>query len=130
MSPRRITGRLSVPVLLALASCAQQVPPAWPTTPEPSPRIVAAVCGGGPTRAVRVLRNADGAVGGYVAVPAIMDSPIAYHDAAGKLLTVFHIFGTDASKAAASAVIDRLRSQFPREEIVPCTAGSRQTRRG
>ena len=109
--------------LLLVASCAQQVTPAWPTTPEPSPRIVAAICGGGPTRAVRVLRNDAGAVGGYVAVPSVMDSPIAFHDATGKTLTVFHIFDTDAAKAAASAIIERQRAAFPREEIVPCGAG-------
>jgi hypothetical protein len=107
-------------VLLALAACAQRAAPSWPTTAEASPRIVASICGGGPTRAVRVLRNPAGAVGGYVAVPSIMDSPIAFHDANGKNVAVFHIFDSDAAKAAASATIDGLRAAFPREEIVPC----------
>jgi hypothetical protein len=111
---------LIAPVLLAAASCAQQVTAPRPTTAEPSPRIVAAICGGGPTRAVRVLRNASGAIGGYVAVPSIMDSPISYFDADGKPLTVFHIFDSDAAKTAASAIIARLSAAFPREEIVPC----------
>lgn len=112
---------LVVPCLLAAgALCAQPVP-SFPTTAQPLQEIVRASCSG-PTRGVMVLRNGEGAVGGYVALPSIMDSPIAYRDAEGKVLTVFHIFDSDAGKAAASEVTQRLKSSFPREEFVPCAA--------
>lgn len=114
---------LVAPLLLAAAALsAQDAPPPFPTTPEASPEIVRATCAGGPTRGVSVLRNADGAVGAYVAVPSIMDSPIRYYDAAGKGLTVFHIFDSDAGKAASSAIVKRLSQEFPRQEFVACAA--------
>lgn len=113
---------LTTPFLLAAAALsAHEVPTAWPTTTQPSPEIIRAACGG-PTRGVLVLRNADGAVGGYVALPSIMDSPIAYRDAAGTVLTVFHIFDSDAGKAAAAAIVQRLKAQFPREAFTACAA--------
>jgi hypothetical protein len=111
---------LVAPLLLAAAALsAQEVPSSWPTTAQPSPQIIRTACNG-PVRGVLVLRNGQDVVGGYVAVPGIMDSPIACRDAAGQLLTVFHIFDTDAGKAAASAIVQRLKAEFPREEFVAC----------
>ena len=105
-------------LVVALAACAQ--PPASPPPPsQPSPAIITKTCAG-PTRAVRVLRNAAGVIGAYVAVPAILDSPIYYNDAKGEPLTMFHIFGPDQEKVRSSAIVKQLTADFPREEIVPC----------
>ena len=71
-----------------------------------------------------VLKNSDGLIGGYVLQPSIMDAPIPYLDCRGAPLSSFHIFATDAEKAAATKIIDPLRRDFPIEERLDCSRAS------
>lgn len=99
---------------------ADESPKAAPVTPEESRQVIAKSCASGPYQGVVILRNRDGLVGGYVLIPAIRDSPIPYLDHEARHLATFHIFGSNESKQQASAIVDRLRSQFPVEEFAKC----------
>ena len=89
-------------------------------TREVSAKVIREHCGD--PAIVKVLRNSEGAIGAYVLQPTVMDSPIPYLDCNGEPLTVFHIFAPDAEKQRASAIIDPIRSAYPVEEPLRCTA--------
>jgi hypothetical protein len=92
----------------------------FPTTPQISQEIVSATCNNSRYRGLVVLKNSAGLIGGYVHIPAIMDSPIPYLDSNGRHIAMFHIFGSKEEKKKASAIVDQLRSQFPVEERLDC----------
>jgi len=92
----------------------------FPTTPQISQETVSATCNNSPYRGLVVLKNSAGLIGGYVLIPAIMDSPIPYLDSNGRHIAMFHIFGSKEEKKKASAIVDQLKSQFPVEERLDC----------
>ena len=115
-----ITFQLLLILWTPMHSRADEPPQTFPTSQQISQEIVTATCNA-PYRGLVVLRNSAGLIGGYVRIPAIMDSPIPYLDSNGKHLAMFHIFGSMEEKKKASSVIDQLRSQFPVEERVDCS---------
>lgn len=92
---------------------------ALPTSTQVSQEVVTATCNA-PYSGLVVLKNSAGLIGGYVRMPMIRDSPIPYLDSNGKLLAMFHIFGSMDEKRKASSIIDHLKSQFPIEERLDC----------
>lgn len=87
-----------------------------------APKVKSEYCRERPFYRVNVLRNAEGDIGAYVLQPAIRDAAIPYLDAEGMALTTFHIFGSDAEKQDAMAIITPLRSRFPVEVALDCQA--------
>lgn len=119
-------SRATVTVQLVLFLCApsysraEELPQTFPTSPQLSQEVVSATCNAS-YRGLVVLKNAAGLIGGYVRIPAIMDSPIPYLDSNGKHLAMFHIFGSMDEKKKASGIIDRLKADFPVEERLDCS---------
>ena len=119
-------SRATVTVQLVLFLCAplysraEELSQTFPTSPQLSQEVVSATCNA-PYRGLVVLKNAAGLIGGYVRIPAIMDSPIPYLDSNGKHLAMFHIFGSMDEKKKASGIIDRLKANFPVEERLDCS---------
>lgn len=75
----------------------------------------------GPTRyGIVVFKDRAGQIGGYQVSSSIMDSPVHYYDSQGAHLTMFHIFGPEAERAAANRVIAALRAEFPVNEPLRC----------
>lgn len=72
------------------------------------------------TYAVMVFKDRGGDIGGYQVSTSIMDSPVHYFDAVGAPLTMFHIFGDQAERAAAQRIIKALRATFPLQERLRC----------
>lgn len=93
------------------------------TTDDLSPQILEEF--GDPDEwSVVVMKDARGGIGAYHAVRCtlpgpLLDSPVVYFDADGQALTVFHVFGPDAEKKAATAIIDALTRRFPVQEDLP-----------
>ncbi len=71
-------------------------------------------------RTIMVLKNNAGQIGGYTVTLPITDTPITYLNPQGKVLTSFHIFGSDEEKAIATRIIDDLRKEFPIETPLIC----------
>lgn len=69
---------------------------------------------------VRVLKDPEGNIGGFIVNAPIRDSPISYLDANGEFLTSFHIFGPPKEKEAASKIIERLMKRFSHIEPLVC----------
>jgi len=86
------------------------------TEAEIAPRLRAQYGQPGPAPWIVVLFvDGGGAVGGYRAGMAILDSPISYFDATGALLGTFHIFGPPEENAAAEAALAELKARYPIE---------------
>lgn len=74
-----------------------------------------------PGSEIDILKNASGEIGAYIAPSSlIMDTPIMYYGPDGKLLTTYHIFGTDQEKVDASKIIDDITLRFPIKSTVKC----------
>jgi hypothetical protein len=129
-SPHRSLGLL---LLAVLSASAWAEPPRRPqplTTPPTKwqrsrtvqPAMLQRACqsDGPATYTVLVFRDRSGDIGGYQVSTSIMDSPVHYFDALAAPLTMFHIFGDDAERAAAQRIIKALRTAFPQQEQLPC----------
>jgi hypothetical protein len=104
--------------LLLLCGCAA---PSSPNAADGiSPKVRSEHCQDRGFYNVKVLKDASGAIGGYVLQPAIRDAPIPYLDRDGNILTSFHIFGSDQEKRSAMAIIGPLTKRFPVEERLDC----------
>ena len=83
----------------------------------------------GPERwQVVVFKDRAGDIGGYQASSSIMDSPVNYLDSQGAKLTMFHVFGDDAERAAAMRIsssqnfcVMHIRKIQPSRVRVSCT---------
>ena len=90
---------------------------------RPTPAILARFCptaAGSALEAITVLRNASGKIGGYVYQGPIMDSPVAYLDAHGSQVAMFHIFGSPEEKQRNAPIIDALRAAYPLQAALEC----------
>lgn len=107
--PRRSTG--------AAAPAA-----AWARAKVIAPTIVERYCrtDGPVTYGVMIFKDRSGDIGGYQVSTSIMDSPVHYFDALGKPLTMFHIFGPAAERAAADRIVKALSAAFPLQERLRC----------
>jgi hypothetical protein len=96
---------------------------AFKTSREIAPKVRKKYCGEHPFYGVKILKDADGNIGGYVLQPAIRDAPIPFLDHEGNMLTSFHIFGSDEEKRAAMAIVGPLTKRFPAQERLSCDTG-------
>ena len=117
-----LRGQLIFLMCFPLPGQADELARTFPASSNVSPRILSNYCKDTPFRGVVILKNSNGLIGGYVLVPAIMDSPIPYLDSNGNGLALFHIFDPAEKKKEASAIIDQLRMQFPIEAPLDCTS--------
>jgi hypothetical protein len=93
--------------------------------------ILARYC---PTReggeSVLVLRNSEGAIGGYIVRQQVMDSPLTYLNALGESLVTFYVFASDEEKAKAEPIVRDIMARYPLQtplvcpSVAPLTASS------
>lgn len=114
-----VTVQLILFMRTPLYAHADELPQTFPTSTQISQEIVSATCNA-PYRGLVVLKNSAGLIGGYVRIPALMDSPIPYLDSNGRHVAMFHIFGSMEEKKKASGIVDQLMLQFPVEERLDC----------
>ncbi|MBS0308968.1 MAG: hypothetical protein JSS58_08360 [Proteobacteria bacterium] len=119
---QRMVACTGIGMMVACLTAGASDVPVFKTARSVAAKIQTEYCRERPFYTVKVLKNADGDIGGYVLIPSIRDSLIPFLDAEGEALTSFHIFASDEDKNKAEAIITPLRQQFPLEEALDCTA--------
>ncbi|MCB9495957.1 MAG: hypothetical protein H6686_03615 [Fibrobacteria bacterium] len=96
---------------------------AWPPVPETVHRSLCQDLGSplpGSRPHLQSVRNAQGDLGGFLRHDGILDGPVCYYDRSGIFLACFSIFGTDAEKDSAMALIQPLLDAYPLQQEVQC----------
>jgi hypothetical protein len=106
--------------LASAPAWAQSEERAFKTSREVAARVRKDYCGERPFYSVKVLKDAEGNIGGYALQPAIRDAPIPFLDHEGNMLATFHIFGSDDEKRSAMDIVGPLTKRFPVQEMLDC----------
>lgn len=107
----------------AARSIEKAAPMQWKRAKTVDSSIVKRFCrSDGPIRfGIIVLKDRAGEIGGYEISSSIMDDPVNYYDSQGTHLTMFHIFGGEAERTAATRIIKALKAEFPVSEPLRCS---------